>query len=178
MFKTGDFVEHRWLGSGVYSLESRWEGDAYVTFEDGKEVLVSESNLKTRKPTFREWFEKHPPRCKCCNELLDWGYDAFYRGTVKKMIDVDGSKVKGMFCSDCYHTARHDLQSERFVERYHNNFIYTKDDKFFPYWECPYQFDTLNYCRQFIDDRIEQSERFTQYFSGLNREENDETIHS
>jgi hypothetical protein len=171
MFKKGDFVEHRWMGNGVYQHESRWEGDAYVQLEDGQEVLVSESNLKHRKPTFKEWFEKHPPRCRCCNELLDWGYDAFYTGRVKKIIDVDGSKVKGMYCSDCYHKSKHDLQSERFVELYKGNPIYTKEGKFFPYWECPYKLSSLEECRQFIEQRIVQVEGFKKYFEGLKRNE-------
>lgn len=151
-FKKGDFVEHSWLGNGVYKAESRYEGDAYVKFKDGKEILVSEYNLKHRNPTFTEWKEKHhPPKCKCCDKLLEFRFDSFAKGEINRVRDVDGTKVKGLYCKDCYIESQAYLMNERFVENYNGEIIFCKDDMYSPYWECPYHFKTIEECRTRMD---------------------------
>lgn len=150
-FKKGDFVEHKWLGNGVYEMESRFEGDVYVKLADGQQVLVSEYNLRHRRPTFREWMEKNPPKCNCCNKLLDFSYEAFAKGELNRVVDLDGQKVKGFYCNDCYIESLAYLMNERFVEVYRGSTIFSKDGNYSPYWDCPYYFTTIEDCRKRID---------------------------
>jgi hypothetical protein len=98
---------------------------------------------------FQKWMNSQ--KCKCCDTPIDMGLEAYIKGKTKKVIDIDGEKVKGYYCGDCHDYAQATLMNERFVENYNGNTIFAKDGKYSPYWECHYYFKTLEECRIRID---------------------------
>jgi hypothetical protein len=102
------------------------------------------------KPTFKEWMEKNPPKCKCCNKVLPSDFAGLYK-EAGKLTDVDGERIKGFYCKDCYNECDYRLQESRWVAEHDNQKIYEKDGRYYPYWGAPYYFKTLEDCRTRID---------------------------
>jgi len=105
-----------------------------------------------KRPTVQEWLEAHPPKCKRCENLLAvFNFENFNNGKINKLKDVDGEKIKGLYCHHCVDEAHKDLMESRFLEEYKGEKIYQKDDMYLPYWGCMYHFKTLEECRIRID---------------------------
>lgn len=104
---------------------------------------------KLSKEAFQEWMKNQ--KCKCCDNPIDMGLEAYMKGKTVKIRDIDGEKVKGYYCGDCHEFALASLMNERFVENYNGATIFCKDGRYSPYWECPYYFKTIEECRIRID---------------------------
>jgi len=81
--------------------------------------------------------------CRNCGHLLTFS-------TLSITRDCDHLAI-GPYCKDCGPVFLADLMDYRKVEVYNDVVIYVKDGKFYPYWECPYYFTTLEDCKKRID---------------------------
>ncbi|MCA1026985.1 hypothetical protein LCM23_12865 [Cytobacillus kochii] len=87
-------------------------------------------------------------KCKQCNKELS--FREFTNGNYKKVLDVDLEKI-GLFCKEHGEEVEFNLKEKRFVEEYKGNKIYSKDNKFIPYWECDYYFKSIDDVKERID---------------------------
>lgn len=83
--------------------------------------------------------------CRECNTELSFM-------NIKRLEDLDWSRI-GMYCNKCFPAAEAKIKSQRYVETYKGNEIYCKDDKYAPYWQSPYYFNSLEDARIRIDNR-------------------------
>jgi len=81
--------------------------------------------------------------CKNCNKELNWK-------NLKGLYDVDHSPI-GLYCKDCFDSIETNLKESRFIEEYKSCNIYCKDNKYYPYWDCHYYFNTIEGVRDRID---------------------------
>lgn len=81
--------------------------------------------------------------CDCCGkELTMFDFKVSY------------GIVKIKTCSSCANHYIDVVKTKYRVETYKGNDIYKKDGKYFPYWDCPYCFDTLQECKDRIDSKV------------------------
>ncbi|EOO44197.1 hypothetical protein [Bacillus cereus] len=114
-------------------------------------IDISLLHRRAKISLFEEWQKANPPRCNTCKTEISISLSAFVNKETLKLKDVDGEKVKGLFCKDCVEQAWSDLIESRFAEKYNGRKIYCKDGKYFPYWNCAYYFKTVEECRVRID---------------------------
>jgi predicted nucleic-acid-binding Zn-ribbon protein len=105
--------------------------------------------MKKEMPSFAEWSKTQ--KCKKCDCSLDLSFSSYMSGGYKKVVDVDGEKVRGMYCGDCGDMAQAELMNSRFIENYNGATIFGKDGNYVPYWGSFYYFKTIEECRIRID---------------------------
>ncbi|QPK89803.1 hypothetical protein IEN91_05020 [Bacillus velezensis] len=82
-------------------------------------------------------------KCKQCG--ADLGFKNVYR-----VFDLGLERV-GVFCQEHAEETERGLKEKRFVEEYNGSKIYSRDGKYFPYWDCQYFFDNIEDTRKRID---------------------------
>lgn len=90
----------------------------------------------------QEKFYKAMRTCQCCNKEVDSIFQMRWLRGIKK------SKA----CSDCAEEYFETVKEQYFVEEYKGNKFYKDGDKYFPYWEAQYYFDSVEGCRVRTDD--------------------------
>ncbi len=101
--------------------------------------------------TFEDWKKNNPIKCKCCKEVLPTDTFENYAKDIHKITNVDGARLRGLYCTGCVDFAQAQIMNESFVEVYKGNQIYRKQGGYTPYWGCNYYFDTVEDCRLRID---------------------------
>ncbi|PEF30347.1 hypothetical protein CON39_11790 [Bacillus thuringiensis] len=99
----------------------------------------------SKSMSFKELMEKHPPKCKKCEVVLK-GF-----ASMKRLVDVDGQKPRGLYCLSCWEEAQTELFESRYVETYKDIRICHKDGRFYTAWNTALCFPTLTDCRTRID---------------------------
>lgn len=107
-----------------------------------------------QRPTLDELIKDNPIKCRCCGVILECTFQDWSERKINKLIDVDGEKIKGLYCGNCVSKAHDDLMDSRFVEEYGGNRIYHKDGMYFPFWTSPYHLKSIEDCRLWIDYRL------------------------
>lgn len=83
--------------------------------------------------------------CPCCKKELK---SVFLMRYLRGIADTKTSRA----CIDCAESHFEEVKSQFFVEEYEGNKFYKYNDKYFPYWEANYCFDTLEGLRARTDD--------------------------
>ncbi|MBK1611709.1 hypothetical protein [Bacillus cereus] len=95
--------------------------------------------------SIQELRKKYPPKCKVCEVILK----SF--ASMKRLVDVDGQKPRGLYCVSCWEKAQTELFESRYVETYKDIRICHKDGRFYTAWNTALCFPTLKDCRTRID---------------------------
>ena len=82
-------------------------------------------------------------KCDCCGTELSLSNARFVEG-------IERIKV----CNLCQNEYVEEVKSKYHVETYKGSDIYTKDEMYFPYWDCQYCFPTLQDCRNRINSKM------------------------
>ena len=82
--------------------------------------------------------------CECCGkEMVGW--------TLRRMYGIGYTKTSKA-CEECHEEYFEQVKSQYFVEEYKGNKIYEWDNRYFPYWDATYAYDTIEDCRTRIDN--------------------------
>lgn len=81
-------------------------------------------------------------KCIKCDKELNFT-------TISLLRNINGKGLR--CCKDCGEQTQNELKAKYYVETYKNNDIYRFNERYYPYWECAYSFDTIEGCRARID---------------------------
>ncbi len=102
--------------------------------------------------------EKTIPKCICCEKDLDiYSLKLTVERKIRRVLDLDGIKIRGFSCDVCYDFILAKLMNKRFVESYRGYHIFEKEGQFAHHWEPRYCFASLEGCRSAIDDRFKRA---------------------
>ena len=81
--------------------------------------------------------------CPCCNKEV--GFNMKY---LKGIGDAKSHRA----CFECADEYFEKVKSQYFIEEYKGNNIYKWNNFYFPYWEARYAYNSLEQCRNRIDN--------------------------
>lgn len=83
--------------------------------------------------------------CEACGEEFGRVF-----GDIRYLRGVGNMKIKRA-CKECADDYFESIKAKYFVEEYKGNKFYMYENKFYPYWEASYYYDSIEGCRERTD---------------------------